>query len=75
MSYTVETLENPDLLHLRLHGLYSLLNSEKSINDICETILAHINPLVLIDVSLFLSDTTITNDYYDASNMAQMLRI
>lgn len=62
-------------MYLRLHGSYSLLNSEIFINDIYETILAHTNPLVLIDVSLFPSDTTITNYDDDVSNLAQMLRI
>jgi len=74
MSCTIETLENPDLLHLRLSGSSSLPLEKKVIVEICEIILAQTSPLVLIDVSDLPSDTTITEGFYDASEVARMLR-
>ena len=74
MNCTIEVLENPNFSHLCLSGSSSLPLEKKLIDEICEIILAQAKPLVLIDVSSLPSDTTITKDFYDASEVARMLR-
>ena len=73
MKCTIEILENPDFSHLRLSGLSSLPLEKKFIKEVCEIIISKANPLVLIDVSSLPPDTTITEDFYDASKVARML--
>lgn len=74
MKCTIETLENPNFFHLRLSCSSSLPLEKGLIEEICEIIIVQDKPLVLIDVSNLSADTTIADDFYDASKLARKLR-
>ena len=73
MSYTIEILENPDFLHLYLHGSYSTLGYKNLIPDVCEIILKKGMPLVLVDMQHVSSYATTVSDSFEAADLARFL--